>query len=266
MALAALAALLFVTSLPQEPQIPAPRGYVNDFANVIGADRAARIERIVGDVRAKSGGEIAIVTLSDIGDRDVGSVALQIGRQWRVGAAGEAGDRKRNTGLVILVVPKETSSDGRGHISLMTGNGAEGFITDSRAGDIRREATPLLRQRDYGAAIELMTLRVAERYAAEFGFALDGSFEAPRAPPQREPRGIPPGVFLVGFLILMMLMGGGRGRGGNGCLWFLLGQALSGGHHRHGGGGFGGGGFGGGGFGGFGGGGGFSGGGSSGSW
>ncbi len=269
MFLAVRAALLVMTLLPQDLQIPAPRGYVNDFAGVIGEDRVARIERIAKDVHDKSRGEIAVVTLADIGDRDVGSVALQIGRQWKVGAAADVGDRTRNAGLVILVVPKETSADGSGHISIHTGNGVEGFITDSRAGDIRREALPYLQRKDYGAAIELMTMRVAQAYASEFGFALDSTLDVPSAPRVRSrlPTGIPPGVFVLGFIILIMLLSSGR-RGGNGCLWFLVGQAMSG---RGGGwssGGFsgGGGGFGGGGFGGFGGGGGFSGGGSSGSW
>ncbi len=265
MVLAVHTALLLAALLAQDPQIPAPRGYVNDFAGVVGAERAARIERIITDVHAKSGGEIAVVTLADIGDRNVGDVALQIGRQWKVGAAAAVGDSRRNAGLVILVVPKETSSNGRGQISIQTGNGVEGFITDSRAGDIRREALPFLQRANYGAALELMTLRVAEQYAREFGFALDSGYAAPRAPAQRQQRGIPPGLFVLGFVLLMLLLGGGRRRGGNALLWFIVGQALSGGH-RHGGGGFGGGGFGGGGFGGFGGGGGFSGGGSSGSW
>ena len=265
MLLAVQTALLVTTLLAQDPQIPAPRGYVNDFAGVIGAERSARIERIIGEVYAKSGGEVVIVTLADIGDRNVGDVALQIGRQWKVGAAAEVGDRRRNTGLVILVVPKETSSNGRGQISIQTGNGVEGFITDSRAGDIRREAMPYLQRADYGTALELMSLRVAEAYAKEFGFALDSGYAAPRAPAQRQQKGIPPGLFFIGFIILMLLLGGGRRRGANGILWFLLGQAMGGGRH-HGGGGFGGGGFGGGGFGGVGGGGGLSGGGSSGSW
>jgi uncharacterized protein len=268
MPLAVQAALLAITWLAQDPQIPAPRGYVNDFAGVIGADRAAKIERIIGDVRAKSGGEIVVVTLPDLGGREVGDMALRIGRAWKVGAAAEVGDRKRNTGLVILVVPKETSADGRGYISLQTGNGVEGFITDSHTGDIRREAMPFLKQKDYGAAIELMTQRVAEAYAGEFGFALDSSLEAPRPPPGRgmRPGGIPPKLYVMGFILLIMLLSSGRGRGGNGCLWFMLGQAMSGGGRGGGWGGGGGGGFGGGSFGGFGGGGGFSGGGSSGSW
>ena len=63
--------------------IPPPRGMLSDFAGVVSADRADQIERLAQFVRAKSGGEIAIVTLHDLGGRDVGDVALQIGRDWK---------------------------------------------------------------------------------------------------------------------------------------------------------------------------------------
>ena len=252
----------------QGPAIPPPRGMVNDFASVIPADRAARIERIATYVREKSKGEITVVTLPDIGGRDVGETALRIGREWKVGANSAIGDAARNAGTVILLVPKETSADGKGHISITTGQGTEGFITDGIAGDIRREATPLLAQRDYGRGLELITLRVAERYAANFGFALDSLGPAPvseqvRRPTRSRQSGFPPWMFLVLFVVVMALLRGRGGGGGSGCLWFALGSALNSG--GSGGGGFGGGG-GGGGFGGFGGGGGFSGGGSSGSF
>jgi uncharacterized protein len=67
--------------LAQGIQIPPPTGLVNDFAHVVQRDAAQRMERIAGDVRAKSRGEMTIVTLPDIGTRDVQEVALQIGRE-----------------------------------------------------------------------------------------------------------------------------------------------------------------------------------------
>src|ERR1044071_6615943 len=100
-------ALSLVAQLGQI-QLPAPTGYVNDFANVIPTDARARINAIVQDVRAKSGGEITIVTLTDLKGREASDVALQIGRQWGVGAKGGPGDKAKNAGVVILVVPKET--------------------------------------------------------------------------------------------------------------------------------------------------------------
>jgi uncharacterized protein len=259
------------------PQIPPPRGLVNDFANVIPAANAARIERIAQDVRDKSKGEMAIVTLADLQGRDPSEIALRIGREWKVGNLAPIGDRSRNAGVVILLVPKETSSDGQGHCRIETGRGTEGFITDAISGDICREATPAFRERDYGTGLELVTLRVAQRYAQEFGFTLDTSLAAPempatrRAPPQDGGGGINPLVLLIILFVVLSLLGGGRRRGCGGCLPIFIpfGGFGGGGRGGWGGGGWGGGGFGGGGgggFGGFGGGGGFSGGGGGSNW
>jgi len=281
----------FVAPL-QGVQIPSPpRGFsateadmVVDEARVLSADAVARINRLIFDVKSKSGGEIVVVTMPDIAGRDVGDVALRIGREWKVGENAAIGDRARNAGVVVLVVPKETSSDGRGHISIQTGQGVEGFITDGTAGDIRREAIPYFQRQDYSSALVMVTQRLAQRYGQEFGFSVDsGLIDARYVPATSSPqvvRGIPPQALLLGFILLLFLLSamarasraarGSRHSGCRGCLYLMLADSLSQrGRYRGGwgGGGFGGGSWGGGGgFGGFGGGGGFSGGGSSGSW
>src|SRR3977135_1392394 len=163
----------WLSLLLQGVTIPPPTGLVNDFAHVLQPDAIQRMERIAEDVRAKSRGEMTIVTLSDIGARDVQEVSLQIGRQWKVGKGGDPGDPPRNAGAVILLVPKETSKDGRGHCFIATGRGAEGFITDADPGDICREATPAFIDKDYSSGLELVTLRTAQRFAKEFNFTLD---------------------------------------------------------------------------------------------
>ena len=245
--------------------VPSPTGMVNDFAGVLPAATAERLERLVTSVRTRSGGEIAVVTLKDLGGREAGDVALQIGREWKVGANAKIGDKARNAGVILLVVPKESSADRKGHMYIATGQGAEGFITDAVAGDIRREAMPALRAADYATAITLMTQRIAERYAAEFGFTLDSAdvqrMAQPRAPPRRS-GGFSPVLFIVAIMIIFIVLSSmSRRRGGGGGIFYGGGGWGSGGGWSSGGGGGGGGGFGG-----FGGGGGFSGGGSGGDW
>lgn len=283
--------LAVLLAASQQIEIPAPpRGYgtsaaeiVVDAAGVIDQSVIDRINRIAFEVRAKTGGEIAVVTMRDLRGRDVGDIALQIGRQWGVGAAASAGDPTKNAGVVVLLVPKETASDGQGRISITTGRGVEGFIPDGVAGDIRRAATPYFIQRDYGGGLLLIVSEIADRFAREFNVTLD-SATVPRVEfpqPTSGPVAVAPSfgtllfLLFVVFLILSGLSRGGRrgrrGGGGSGCLnllWALsVAQSHGGRRGGWGGGGFGGGSFGGGGgFGGFGGGGGFSGGGSSGSW
>ncbi|MDQ6635195.1 MAG: TPM domain-containing protein, partial [Gemmatimonadota bacterium] len=217
----------------QALQIPAPTGYVNDFAGVIPAESQARIARVIEDVRAKSGGEIVVVTLPDIGDRAASDVGLEIGRQWKVGRNGRPGDPARNTGVIILLTPKDPTSGKAGHFAIATGYGAEGFITDGDAGAIRDEARPFLARQDYGSGLEVAALRVAQRYAQEYHFALDTSFSAP-SPPAPAPtggfnrvggRGFPPQLLLFVFLLIFFLLsrlGRGRRRGCGGCMPIFL--------------------------------------------
>lgn len=256
-------------------QIPAYTGYVNDFANVIPADTRAALESLSERVNAATKGDMVIVTMKDIGDRAPADVALSIGREWKVGANAAIGDRTRNAGVVILLVPKETSSIGRGSCFIATGQGTEGFITDATSGSICREATAFFRQQDYAGGIQLVAQRVAQRFATEFNVSLDAG-PAPVAPPQPgaqpQSRGRS-GSSIITLIILIVIITSlsrrGRGGGGGGLSsaipWIIASQA---GRRNDGwgGGGFGGGGGGGGGFGGFGGGGGFSGGGGGSDW
>src|SRR5690349_24496104 len=98
MTLTALAVLLQIA-------VPPPRGYVNDFAGVLDPTSVAHMDAVIREVKDKTRGEVAVVTLLDIGDHEPADVALQIGRQWGVGRTGEAGDPAKNLGVVVLLVP-----------------------------------------------------------------------------------------------------------------------------------------------------------------
>ncbi len=71
-------------------QIPEPVGFVNDFANVISPREEQIMEVLIAEVRQKSRGEIVVVTLPDLDGRVAMQVARDIGREWGVGAMGEA--------------------------------------------------------------------------------------------------------------------------------------------------------------------------------
>lgn len=270
------ALLLLQTGQLQIP--PAPRGFgdsaaevVRDQAGVLAIESIDRINRIAFDVHRQAKGEIALVTLADIGQRDPIDVGVAIARAWKLGAESAIGARDRNAGVLILLVPKETSTTGRGRCRILTGQGTEGFITDAESGDMCREAVPLLQQRDYSGAAELLARRVAEKFAQEFGFALDTSLGPTPAREVATPRagrggGFPPQLIFLLIVFILASLSGGRGRR-RGCIPIFIpfgGGGWGGGSGWSSGGGFGGGG--GGGFGGFGGGGGFSGGGGGSDW
>ncbi len=252
-----------LTVLLVQVAVPAPRGYVNDFAGVLDAGTVARLESVIGEVRAKTRGEIAVVTLADIGDRAASDVAVEIGRQWGVGGQGEAGDPAKNLGVVILLVPLRDHRPGTGQVFVATGRGAEGFLTDAGVGRIRDAMIPHLARDDYGAGLERGVGLVARAFADEFGITLTG-----QSPPPTERRVAfrpsPMTILAIVIIVVLLMRLAARPRRRRRAWWWgagpWIGGGWSGGGWR---GGRGGGGFSGG-FGGFGGGGGFSGGGAGG--
>ena len=220
------------------------------------------MEAVIGEVREKTRGEIAVVTLADIGDRSASDVALQIGRQWGVGAKGDPGDRAKNAGVVVLLIPRKNHRPGTGDVFISVGRGAEGFLTDARAGRIRDAMLLALGTEDYGTGLALGVDLIAQAFAAEFGITLTNPQYAMPQPVADDRRGVTiPSIWLIAIVILLLIFTRGR------ILWlpfWIMSQGRGGGGWSGGGGWGGGGGRGGGGFGGFGGGGGFSGGGAGG--
>jgi len=259
---------------------PKPTGYLNDQTGVIPADAAARINALSERLWQATGAEIATVVLPTIGDRAAVDVAVAIGRAWGVGAKAAIGDPRRNTGMVILVVPRRENDPNSGQIFIATGQGLEGIVTDLQAGRVRDLMTPYFRQGDYARGLEVGVASLAGLIARGLGVN-DSVLTAAPPPPAREnvarrSRFYPALVqfiVLIGFLIVVLALqasnrqsGGRRGRRRRRGIWFGgWGGGFGGGSGGSGGfGGFGGFGGGGGGFGGFGGGGGFSGGGAGG--
>ena len=261
--------VLFLLTQFQVESLPPPRGFVNDFAGVIPAATVARLEPVLLELQRKTRGDIAVVTLPDLGGRPAEEVARRIGRQWKVGGSGEAGDPARNLGVVVLVVP--SSRD----LFIATGRGAEGFLPDGRVGRIRDAMTPYLAQGDYGRGLEVGVGLLVRAFTDEFHVTLDSSLAVAAPSGQEEGRPLPGiviGIIAVVIALVMFLNMAaraarvGRRRGGwwSGGGWGGWGGGGWSGGGFGGFGGFGGGGGGGGGFGGFGGGGGFSGGGAGG--
>lgn len=265
-----LVALAQLASAPLTAQNPAldtlfparPTGYLTDPGHLIDAASAATVEDLATRVRGATGAEIAVVVLPAIGDYAPVDVATEIGRIWKVGADTKIGSATRNAGVVVLLVPRRDNVRGSGHLFIATGQGSEGFITDSRAGAIRDLMIPQAAAGQYGPALVTGTRALAAVIGKGMGVSdsiiANWSGGQPQGQDSDGSDQFPWQIIIVLLFIILSVIGRGRrGRwGGPGIYW---GGGFGGGFG-------GGGGGGGGGFGGFGGGGGFSGGGAGGSF
>jgi uncharacterized protein len=240
----AAALVLAVASAPgsaSEPPVPVPHGFVTDLAGVLPADAVARLTALLTELRAKTGAEIAVLTVDTTAPLDDFTYALRVAEAWKPGR------RREDTGLLVLVAVRDRK------LRVLTGYGLEGALPDGLVGEIEdEEMLPAFRGGRMAEGIERGVRAFATRIAAERGVELTG------VPPPR-PRAIPPPDWLTLLVVMLVLAG----------FLALAGQRTFGRRRRRvfAPGGFGGGGFGsgGGGFGGFGGGG-FGGGGAGRSW
>src|SRR5712664_226804 len=252
--------LLLSAAFPAPAENPKnihPTGYVTDLASVITPDTKARLEALCHEVEAKTGAQIAVVTVHSLEGESVENFAVDLYKQLGVGS------KRDNRGVLLLVAPDEHK------YRVEVGYGLEPVINDARAGDAGRAMVPLLRGGNYSAAIETATWMLAKDIADDRGVTLSG--QPPVTRQRREARRSSPISFWAILFIIWIIFSiarAGRGRRGGGGGWWIgpMIGGMSGGWR--GGGGFGGssGGYsGGGGFGGFGGGS-SGGGGASGSW
>lgn len=211
-----------------------PTNYVNDFAHVLSPQTEDALNDACRQIDEKAHAQIAVVTVNSTDGKDVFDYSVDLYQAWGIGR------KSTNRGVLILYAIQDRK------YYTTVGYGLEPILPDGKVGGFGREAVPLLKQGDYGGAVKLVTLRVANVIAQDAGIQLTGA----QAPPERVPAPrIPAGTIIWIIIIAVVVLATPLRKV---LFWWLL----FGGGPRWGGGGWGGGGFGGGGggFGGFGGG------------
>jgi uncharacterized protein len=239
-----------------EIDLPMPRHYVEDYANVIDSSEENSLNGILQELEQKTSVQYIIVTIRSTEGVPIEQFAIEHAQKWKLGQKG------KDNGLLFVLAAEDR------HYRFEVGYGLEGFITDQYCGRVGREVlVPYLKKGQYSRGIYEANLQIVKKIADESGVNLTGMPKLAPVPMQRKETYSPCCSFLPLLVFLLLIFGGFGQRMG---WWFLLpflfgGRGGFGGYGRSG--SFGGGSFGGG-FGGFGGGmgGGFGGGGASGSW
>jgi uncharacterized protein len=243
------------------PVRPSPPRLVNDFAGMLSDREANTLEEKLVSFNDSTSNQIAIVTVPSLNGYDIMDYAQRLGEKWGIG------QRDLNNGILILVKPKTSGSDGE--ITIVQGYGLEGAIPDITCAQIiDYEILPAFRENNYFGGLNDATNTLMSLARGEFS-----SDEYAKKAAKRSGGDSPVGIIIfIIFIIIITFFGKSKGSNnrnigsGNLPLWLLLSLLGSGGSHKGSWGGFSGGGSsGGGGFGGFGGGS-FGGGGARGSW
>ena len=199
--------------------LPAPTGYVNDFAGVLSPSTVRSVDSLCLSVDRQAHAQIAVVTIKTLdNDQSIEEFATELEDKWKVGPK----ETDRGVLMVLVMQPR------RGRIEV--GYGLEGILNDAKVGDIGRAMVPAATEGDYNTAVPLGVNRIAGIIAADAGVTL--------APTQRQyretvsagqPQPLSIGqVILYGGILLIILFVLFR-TGGSGLIWFLLGSLMGGG-------------------------------------
>jgi uncharacterized protein len=220
--------------------LPAPTGYVSDFAGVLSPQTKYNLENLCTQVDRQAHAQIAVVTVKTLdNDQSIEEFATALEDKWKVGPKGT----DRGVLLIVSVVPRR--------YRIEVGYGLEGILNDAKVGDIGRSMVPALSQNDYNTAIPIGVQQIARVIATDAGVALTLSQTQPVHQYHRQQAPIQISlteIVLGGGAILLILFFLVK-TGNTGLIFFLLGNLMGGGgggyRGRGGRGGDGGGGFGG---------------------
>jgi uncharacterized protein len=196
--------------------LPAPTGYINDFAGVLSPTTKQEMETLCGQVDRQAHAQIAVVTIKTLDeDQTIEEFATELEDKWGVG-----NKEDRGVLMVLVMTPR------RGRIEV--GYGLEGILNDAKVGDIGRSMVPAANRGDYNTAVPLGVRQLAGIIAQDAGVTL--SLPAHQYHRQRVEEQSPLSltqVLLGGGVILLLLFLLAR-TGNLGLIFFLLGNIMGG--------------------------------------
>jgi len=165
--------LLFSLSLAafaKEPVYPAYSGFVNDFAGVLDASSAQKLEDLCRTLEKKTSAELAIAAVKSVAPLDSKTYAVKLFEKWKIGKKG------KDNGILVLLAMEER------RVEIEVGYGLEGVITDARAGEILdRYVVPYFKEGKFGEGLYNGAAAIAERIAQTSGQEMGEEYRAKKS-------------------------------------------------------------------------------------
>ncbi|RWX52099.1 uncharacterized protein VU01_10404 [Candidatus Electrothrix marina] len=152
---------LFLMTLPVLPvsarTIPAFKGYVNDYADMISGPVEAKLEQILKSFEHTDSTQVAVLTVDSLEGDPLEDFSIRVAEKWGIGQKG------KDNGVLLLVAKKERRA------RLEVGYGLEGVLTDLLAGRIIDDViTPRFKSGQFDQGFESGVAAVIQATRGEF--------------------------------------------------------------------------------------------------
>ena len=200
-----------------ESPLPAPTGYVNDYAGVIDAFTKQQLESKLDAFKKSSNPstELAVAVVRTTGNRDIFDYSLAVARGWKIGSKAE----DNPSALLFIAI------DDRKYYTQVSRD-LEDELPDGLVGSLQRQyLVPQFKQGNYAKGIS----DTIDAYTKTINDRRNGTAPAATPTPQTtvgRSRGIGSAgggsiccLLIVGLIILMIISRAARGGGGRGGRW-----------------------------------------------
>src|SRR4051812_44516467 len=175
--------------------LPAPTGYISDFAGVLSPSTKQDMEVLCTAVDRQAHAQIAVVTIRTLDDgQSIEEFATALEEKWGVGNKDD-----RGVLMVLVMTPR------RGRIEV--GYGLEGILNDAKVGDIGRSMVPAANRGDYDTAVPQGVRQIAGIIAQDAGVTLGlRQHQYHREPVREQPTQISFTQLLIGGGVILLLL------------------------------------------------------------
>ena len=149
-------------SPPPASPLPAPEGFVNDFANVIDERTEGLLETKFERLRANARIEFAVVTVETTGAQDIFDYSLALAKGWGVGPP----EGQDGGGLLLLVAVKDR------RWRLQVSDRLLADLPNDEAAALAEGMTPSLQAGRHGEAVTKYADDLIKRLAERRGFSI----------------------------------------------------------------------------------------------
>ena len=122
--------------------VPTNEFYVNDYANILSSETEGRIIELNKKLYDRTGAQLVIVTINDLGGDSVENVANTVFNDFQIGS-------KYNNGLLILFAKNDRK------VRVEVGYGLEGTLNDGKVGRMMDQyMIPLFKEDKFAEGLE----------------------------------------------------------------------------------------------------------------
>jgi uncharacterized protein len=184
-----LALILFVPCLGHALDVPALRGHVNDYAEMLSPEAVQKIETRLTEFEQTDSTQIVVLTIPTLAGENLEEFSIKVAEAWKIGQKGKA------NGAILLIAKQERK------LRIEVGRGLEGTLTDLVSGRIiRNDIAPSFKAGDYSSGIENGVSAIIA--------VVKGEYQAsPRDRQQGKKSAHPIFTFLLFFLVACIFLG-----------------------------------------------------------